>query len=177
MIRDPLRFESFLGDVRAFVREVAIPNEERTEAEDSIPDEVVEEMRRRGYFGWSIPEDFMTMSGVLATGGDVVFYGTTDGWFRAVDARSGRVLWSQKLSSGITSQPIAYLGPDGREYIAVIAGVGGVASQVMGRKNGFPPRGGVLYVFSIDGVSPMSGQGLISTVGAGAPAAHYDTGD
>ena len=39
---------------------------------------------------WSIPEDFMTMSGVLATGGDVVFYGTTDGWFRAVDARVGQ---------------------------------------------------------------------------------------
>ena len=49
---------------------------------------------------WSIPENFMTMSGVLATAGDVVFYGTTDGWFRAVDARSGKVLWSQKLSSG-----------------------------------------------------------------------------
>ena len=40
----------------------------------------------------------MTMSGVLATGGDVVFYGTTDGWFRAVDARNGHVLWSQKLA-------------------------------------------------------------------------------
>ncbi|MEO7026258.1 MAG: PQQ-binding-like beta-propeller repeat protein, partial [Caulobacteraceae bacterium] len=130
-----------------------------------------------GQKAWSIPEDFMTMSGVLATGGDVVFYGTTDGWFRGVDARSGKVLWSQKLSSGITSQPIAYLGPDGREYIAVIAGVGGVASQVMGRKNGFPPRGGTLYVFSVDGASPMSGAGMISTVGSGAPAAHYDTGD
>ena len=58
MIRDPLRFESFLADVRAFVREVAIPNEERTEAEDRIPDEVVDEMRRRGYFGWSIPQEF-----------------------------------------------------------------------------------------------------------------------
>ena len=130
-----------------------------------------------GQRAWSIAEVFMTMSGVLATAGDVVFYGTTDGWFRAVDARSGKVLWSQKLSSGITSQPIAYLGPDGREYIAVVAGVGGVASQVMGRKNGFPPRGGTLYVFSIDGVSPMSGAGMISTLGAGAPAAHYDTGD
>jgi PQQ-dependent dehydrogenase (methanol/ethanol family) len=126
---------------------------------------------------WSIPEDFMTMSGVLATGGDVVFYGTSDGWFRAVDARSGKVLWSQKLSSGITSQPIAYLGPDGREYVAVIAGVGGVASQVMGRKNGFPPRGGTLYVFSVDGVSGMSGAGMINTVGSGAPAGHYNTGD
>ncbi len=126
---------------------------------------------------WSIPEDFMTMSGVLATAGDVVFYGTTDGWFRAVDARNGRVLWSQKLSSGITSQPMTFLGPDGRQYVAVVAGVGGVASQVMGQKNGFPSRGGTLYVFSIDGASPNSGPGMLTTQGASAPAAHFDTPD
>jgi len=126
---------------------------------------------------WSVPEDFMTMSGVLATAGDVVFYGTTDGWFRAVDARNGRVLWSQKLSSGITSQPMTFLGPDGRQYVAVVAGVGGVASQIMGQKNGFPSRGGTLYVFSIDGVSPNSGSGMLTTQGASAPAAHYDTPD
>ena len=126
---------------------------------------------------WSVPEDFMTMSGVLATAGDVVFYGTSDGWFRAVDARSGKVLWSQKLSSGITSQPMTFLGPDGRQYVAVVAGVGGVASQVMGQKNGFPPRGGTLYVFSIDGASPSSAGGMLTTQGASAPAAHYDTPD
>ena len=45
---------------------------------------------------WSIKEKFMTMSGALATAGDLVFYGTVDGWFRAVDARSGKVLWSQQ---------------------------------------------------------------------------------
>ena len=47
----------------------------------------------------------------------------------------------------------------------------------MGRKNGFPPRGGCLYVFSLDGASPMSGPGMLTTQGAGAPASHYDTGD
>jgi len=126
---------------------------------------------------WSIPENFMTMSGVLATAGDVVFYGTTDGWFRAVDARSGKVLWSQKLSSGITAQPMTYLGPDGRQYVAVIAGVGGVASQVMGAKNGFPPRGGTLYVFSLDGVSPGSAKGMLETQGSGAAGGHYGAPD
>ena len=126
---------------------------------------------------WSIPENFMTLSGVLATAGDLAFYGTADGWFRAVDARSGKVLWSQKLGSGITSQPMTYLGPDGRQYVAVVAGVGGVVSQVMGAKNGFPPRGGTLYVFSIDGVSPGSAAGMLTTHGAAAPAAHYNTPD
>ena len=126
---------------------------------------------------WSIPENFMTISGVLATAGDVVFYGTTDGWFRAVDARTGKVLWSQKLSSGITAQPMTFLGPDGRQYVAISTGVGGVASQVMGQKNGFPSRGGALYVFSIDGASSASGQGQLDTQGAGAPGGHFDTPD
>ena len=131
-----------------------------------------------GQRAWSIPENFMTMSGVLATAGDLVFYGTTDGWFRAVDARGGKVLWSQKLGSGITSQPMTFLGPDGRQYVAVVTGVGGVASQVMGAKNGFPSRGGDLYVFSLDGASPNTkAAGMLTTQGAGAPAAHYGAPD
>ena len=69
----------------------------------------------------------MTMSGVLATAGDLVFYGTADGWFRAVDARSGKVLWSHKLGSGVIGQPMTYLGPDKRQYVAVYSGVGGAA--------------------------------------------------
>jgi acyl-CoA dehydrogenase len=58
MIRDPHKFELFLAEVRSFVRTVAIPNEERVEADDRIPEEIVEDMRQRGYFGWSIPEEF-----------------------------------------------------------------------------------------------------------------------
>ncbi|HEU5019710.1 MAG TPA: PQQ-dependent dehydrogenase, methanol/ethanol family [Pseudolabrys sp.] len=117
---------------------------------------------------WKIPEKFMVFSGALTTAGDVVFYGTVDGWFRAVDARSGKVLWSQKLSSGIIGDPIAYLGPDHREYVAVLAGVGG-AAMVEKSQNGFPARGSTLYVFSIDGISPGSGAKLLTT-SAGAPA-------
>ena len=58
MIREPKSFEAFLADIRSFVREVAIPNEDRVEADDCIPEEIVQEMRKRGYFGWSIPEEF-----------------------------------------------------------------------------------------------------------------------
>ena len=101
---------------------------------------------------WSINEQFMTMSGVVATAGDLVFYGTVDGWFRAVNDRTGKVLWSQKLGSGIVAAPMTYLGPDGRQYVAVYAGVGG-AAMVAAAMPGFPPRGSTLYVFSIDGDS------------------------
>jgi alcohol dehydrogenase (cytochrome c) len=99
---------------------------------------------------WEIPEKFMVMSGVIATASDLIFYGTTDGWFRAVDAWTGKVLWSKKLGSGIIGQPITYMGPDGRQYVAVAAGVGGAAMVQAGRP-GFLPRGNTVYVFSVNG--------------------------
>jgi alcohol dehydrogenase (cytochrome c) len=75
---------------------------------------------------WSVKDMKLPLySGVLSTGGDVVFYGTMDGWFKAVDARSGKELWQFKTGSGIIGNPMTYLGPDGRQYVAVYSGVGG----------------------------------------------------
>ena len=68
---------------------------------------------------------FPIYSGVLSTGGDVVFYGTMDGWFKAVDAVTGKELWKHKVGSGIIGNPMTYLGPDGKQYVAVYAGIGG----------------------------------------------------
>jgi PQQ-dependent dehydrogenase (methanol/ethanol family) len=118
---------------------------------------------------WSVKEpELPVYSGVLATGGDLVFYGTMDGWFKAVDARSGDVLWKFKVASGIVGNPMTYVGPDGKQYIAVYAGVGGwmgavafpsistddpyAALGVVGamkdiKKHTAP--GSVLYVFSL----------------------------
>jgi PQQ-dependent dehydrogenase (methanol/ethanol family) len=80
---------------------------------------------------WSIPERFPVWSGALVTAGDVAFYGTMDGWFKAVDAKDGTELWKYKTSSGIVGQPISYRGPDGGQYVAVLAGVGGWAGAVV----------------------------------------------
>jgi len=103
---------------------------------------------------WAIKEKFMTMSGALATAGDIVFYGTADGWFRAVNAWNGKVLWSQKLGSGVIGQPITYIGPDHRQYVAIYSGIGGAATvKADANLSGFPALGGTLYVFSIDGDS------------------------
>lgn len=75
---------------------------------------------------WGIKEpDFPVYSGVLATGGDLIFYGTMDGWFRAVDAHKGSILWQTKLASGIVGNPMTFKGPDGRQYVAVYSGIGG----------------------------------------------------
>jgi lanthanide-dependent methanol dehydrogenase len=75
---------------------------------------------------WSVKETVLPVySGVLATGGDVVFYGTMDGWFKALDARTGNELFKFHTASGIVGNPITYLGPDGKQYVAVYSGVGG----------------------------------------------------
>ena len=80
---------------------------------------------------FEIKEDLPLWSPALATGGGLVFYGTMDGWFKAVDARTGKLLWQFKTGSGIIGQPISYRGPDGRQYIAVPSGVGGWAGAIV----------------------------------------------
>ena len=101
-----------------------------------------------GTKAWGIKEKFFTYSGVLVTGSNLVFYGTVDGWFKAVDARNGQLLWQSKLGSGIIGAPVTYLGPDGKQYVAILAGVGGGAN-VLKSVPGFPAGGGMLYVFSL----------------------------
>ena len=76
-------------------------------------------------------------SGTVATAGDVTFYGTMDGWFKAIHARTGQVLWQHKVGSGIIGQPITYKGPDGKQYVAILAGVGGWAGAIVA--GGFRP--------------------------------------
>ena len=67
----------------------------------------------------------------MVTAGDVVFYGTMDGWFRALDATTGEKLWEFKRGSGIIGQPTTFKGPDGKQYVAILSGVGGWAGAVV----------------------------------------------
>jgi alcohol dehydrogenase (cytochrome c) len=80
---------------------------------------------------WGIKDlKFPLYSGVLATAGDVVFYGTMDGWFKAVDARTGNELWQFHCASGIIGNPVTYTGPDGKQYVAIYSGIGGWMGSV-----------------------------------------------
>jgi PQQ-dependent dehydrogenase (methanol/ethanol family) len=80
---------------------------------------------------WSIKEKYPVWSGTVVTAGGVAFYGTMDGWFKAVDAKTGAQLWQFKTGSGIIGQPITYRGPDGKQYVAILAGVGGWAGAIV----------------------------------------------
>ncbi|MGN6468763.1 MAG: methanol/ethanol family PQQ-dependent dehydrogenase [Rhizobiaceae bacterium] len=117
---------------------------------------------------WTIDERFPVWSGTLVTAGDVAFYGTMEGWFKAVDARTGKVLWQFKTGSGIIGQPTTYRGPDGHQYVAILSGVGGWSGAIVaadldardrtaalgfvGAMQDLPSatnKGGMLYVFRL----------------------------
>ena len=117
---------------------------------------------------WSIKESFPVWSGAMATAGNLVFYGTMEGWFKAVDAQSGEILWQFKTGSGIIGQPVTYRGPDGKQYVSILSGVGGWAGAIvsadldardptaaLGFVNAMKDlpqhttKGGTLYVFAL----------------------------
>jgi PQQ-dependent dehydrogenase (methanol/ethanol family) len=74
---------------------------------------------------WQIKEPYPVWSGAAVTAGNVVFYGTLDGWFKAADARTGAVLSKFKVGSGVVGNPVVFQGPDGKQYVAIYAGFGG----------------------------------------------------
>jgi len=122
-----------------------------------------------GKIMWSDKEGLASYGGALATAGDIVFYGTMEGWLKAVDAKTGKLLWQYKTPSGIIGNPMTYVGPDGKQYVAVLSGIGGwagigVAAGIgaedptaglgalgaFGDAGSFSTQGGVLTVFSLD---------------------------
>jgi lanthanide-dependent methanol dehydrogenase len=117
---------------------------------------------------WENTHQFAVWAGTLNTANGLVFHGTLDGWFYALDAQSGDVLFEYKTGSGVIGNPITYMGPDGRQYVAVLSGVGGwsgltVAGDLslddptaaLGAVNAFADlgrytqKGGQLYVFAL----------------------------
>ena len=61
------------------------------------------------------------IGGVLATAGDLVFAGEGNGWLKAYDAKTGKVLWQYQCGAGVNAPPTSYT-VDGKQYIAVAAG-------------------------------------------------------
>ncbi|HVV26332.1 MAG TPA: PQQ-dependent dehydrogenase, methanol/ethanol family [Rhizomicrobium sp.] len=79
---------------------------------------------------WAIHEKFPVWSGALVTAGNIAVYGTMDRWFKVVDARDGHLLYQFHAPSGFIGQPMTYQGRDGRQYIAMLSGVGGWAGAL-----------------------------------------------
>jgi PQQ-dependent dehydrogenase (methanol/ethanol family) len=83
-----------------------------------------------GKIVWSKPERFSVWSGALTTAGDVVFYGTLEGYLKAVDPKDGKELWKFKTPSGIVGNVFTY-EYDGKQYVGVYSGIGGWAGLGM----------------------------------------------
>ena len=81
---------------------------------------------KTGKIAWSNKEQFSVWSGALSTAGGVVFYGTLEGYLKAVDAKTGKELYKFKTPSGIIGNVMTY-EQGGKQYIAVLSGVGGWA--------------------------------------------------
>jgi alcohol dehydrogenase (cytochrome c) len=119
-----------------------------------------------GKIVWSNKERFSAWSGALVTASDIAFYGTLEGYLKAVDAKTGKELWKFKTPSGIIGNPMTYIGSDGKQYVAILSGVGGwagigLAAGLEGETEGlgavgaykqlaeYTNLGGVLTVFSL----------------------------
>jgi len=101
---------------------------------------------------WGIKEDLPFLGGVMSTAGGLVFYGNTRGELKAVDAKTGSVLWKFNLGTGILQSPITYMF-DGKQYLAVVAGrikgppsfLGKIGQKVIDAT----AEGGMLVVFEL----------------------------
>jgi glucose dehydrogenase len=119
-----------------------------------------------GEIKWAINDMFQDWSGVLTTAGGVGFYGTLDGWFRAVDLKNGKILYQFKCPSGIIGNPIAYMHK-GKQYVAVLTGVGGWAAigLAAGLTKGSEGLGAVGLTASLGEYTNLGGTLMVFTVG------------
>ncbi|MGO9673158.1 MAG: PQQ-dependent dehydrogenase, methanol/ethanol family [Methylocella sp.] len=78
----------------------------------------------KGQRAWTIKEPLPVFGGALTTAANVVFYGTLDKQFKAVDANTGKLLFSKQLECGVASAPITFKGPDGKQRVAITTGLG-----------------------------------------------------
>lgn len=121
----------------------------------------------KGKVAWYNKEKFSAWGGALVTSSDLVFYGTLDRWFKALDANTGKELWKFQVGSGVVGNAITY-GHKGKQYVGVYSGIGGWAGVALnlgmtndtdglGAAGGYKelvkynaaPGGGTMNVFSL----------------------------
>jgi PQQ-dependent dehydrogenase (methanol/ethanol family) len=114
---------------------------------------------------WGIQEPLSNWGGALSTGGDVVFYGTMEGWLKAIHAQTGEELWKFKTPSGIIGNPMTYVGPDGKQYVAILSGIGGWSGiGVAADMSLEDPTAGLGAIGAFADLANFSNQGGVLTV-------------
>ena len=88
---------------------------------------------------------------VQTTGGNLVFWGTPEGYLQAADAKTGKVLWKFQTGSGVVAPPVTWV-QDGEQYVSVVSGWGGAVPLWGGdvaKKVNYLEQGGMVWVFKL----------------------------
>ncbi len=100
-----------------------------------------------GKIKWRYKDDYPMVGGALATGGGLVFTGNQTGYAMALDDATGEVLWKFQTGSAVRGQPVTWK-QDGRQYVAMLSGGGGIAVSIIGQPELDTP-GSALVVFAL----------------------------
>ena len=106
---------------------------------------------KTGKMAWEVKNTAPLWGGVLTTGGDLVFWGTPEGYLKAADAKTGKVLWQFQTGSGVVAPPITW--NDGKDqYVSVVSGWGGAVPLWGGevaKKVNMLEQGGSVWTFKL----------------------------
>ncbi|MES2019375.1 MAG: methanol/ethanol family PQQ-dependent dehydrogenase [Pseudomonadota bacterium] len=106
---------------------------------------------KSGKIVWEIKNTAPLWGGVMSTAGGLVFYGTPEGFLKAVDARTGKELWKFQTGSGVVAPPVTWQD-GGEQYVAVVSGWGGAVPLWGGevaKKVNMLEQGGSVWVFKL----------------------------
>ena len=106
---------------------------------------------KTGKIEWEVKNEAPLWGGVLTTAGDLVFWGTPEGYLKAADAKTGKVVWQFQTGSGIVAPPITWK-QDGEQYVTVVSGWGGAVPLWGGevaKKVNFLEQGGSVWTFKL----------------------------
>ena len=106
---------------------------------------------KTGQIAWEVKNGAPLWGGVLTTAGNLVFWGTPEGWLKAADAKTGKVVWQFQTGSGVVAPPIAWQ-QGGEQYIGVVSGWGGAVPLWGGdvaKKVNYLEQGGMVWAFKL----------------------------
>ncbi len=121
----------------------------------TINDEYIGAMRaidpKTGKTVWEVKNNAPLWGGVLTTAGNLVFWGTPEGYLKAADAKTGKVVWQFQTGSGVVAPPITWT-ENGEQYVSVVSGWGGAVPLWGGevaKKVNFLEQGGSVWTFKL----------------------------